>query len=96
MKLQAGLLAVVLAGSLAACGGSSGGSGDADTAAKARGPIKIWYSNNEQEVAWGKQAVAAWNTAHADQQVTGQEIPAGQVAPRRSSAPRSPPAPRRA
>jgi len=35
MKLQAGLLAVVLAGSLVACGDSGGGSGDADAAAKA-------------------------------------------------------------
>ena len=77
MKLQAGLLAVVLAGSLAACGGSGGGTGDADAAAKARGPITIWYSNNAEEVAWGKQMVAAWNAAHADQKVTAQEIPTG-------------------
>ncbi|HET6989141.1 MAG TPA: extracellular solute-binding protein [Kribbella sp.] len=77
MKLQAGLLALVLAGSLAACGDSGGGSGDADTAAKARGPITIWYSNNAEEVAWGKQMVAAWNAAHADQKVTAQEIPTG-------------------
>ena len=77
MKLQAGLLALVLAGSLAACGDSGGGSGDADAAAKARGPITIWYSNNAEEVAWGKQMVAAWNAAHADQKVTAQEIPTG-------------------
>jgi len=77
MKLQAGLLALVLAGSLAACGDSGGGSGDADAAAKATGPITIWYSNNPEEVAWGKQMVAAWNTAHADQKVTAQEIPTG-------------------
>ncbi|TDW95501.1 carbohydrate ABC transporter substrate-binding protein (CUT1 family) [Kribbella pratensis] len=77
MKLQAGLLAVVLAGSLAACGSGGGGSGDADAAAQARGPIKIWYSNNAEEVAWGKQMVAAWNAEHADQKVTAQEIPTG-------------------
>ncbi|MEU4288475.1 extracellular solute-binding protein [Kribbella sp. NPDC026596] len=77
MKLQAGLLALVLAGSLAACGDSGGGSGDADAAAKATGPITIWYSNNAEEVAWGKQMVAAWNAAHADQKVTAQEIPTG-------------------
>ena len=77
MKVQAGLLALVLAGSLAACGGSGGGSGDADAAASARGPITIWYSNNAEEVAWGKQMVAAWNSAHADQKVTAQEIPTG-------------------
>jgi multiple sugar transport system substrate-binding protein len=77
MKLQAGLLALVLAGSLAACGDSGGGSGSTDTAAKATGPITIWYSNNAEEVAWGKQMVSAWNAAHADQKVTAQEIPTG-------------------
>ncbi|MGW6195882.1 extracellular solute-binding protein [Kribbella sp. NPDC055110] len=77
MKLQAGLLAVALAGSLAACGSGGGGAGDADTAAQARGPITIWYSNNAEEVAWGKQMVAAWNAEHADQKVTSQEIPTG-------------------
>ncbi|MFG1906146.1 extracellular solute-binding protein [Kribbella sp. NPDC048928] len=77
MKLQAGLLAVVLAGSLVACGNSGGGAGDADAAAKARGPITIWYSNNAEEVAWGKQMVAAWNAEHADQKITAQEIPTG-------------------
>src|SRR5690242_4934470 len=76
MKLQPGLLALVLAGSLVACG-SGGGAGDADAAAKARGPITIWYSNNAEEVAWGKQMVAAWNAEHADQKITAQEIPTG-------------------
>ena len=57
---------------LTACS-SSGGSGGA---AKS-GPIKIWYSNNGQEVAWGKAVVTAWNKDHADQQVSGEEIPAG-------------------
>lgn len=41
------------------------------------GEIKIWYSNNEAEVTWGKQVVDAWNAAHPDQKVTGEEIPAG-------------------
>ncbi|TCO46953.1 multiple sugar transport system substrate-binding protein [Kribbella antiqua] len=77
MKLQAGLLALALAGSLVACGDSGGGAGDADAAASARGPINIWYSNNAEEVAWGKQMVAAWNAAHPDQKVTAQEIPTG-------------------
>ncbi|MEI8409216.1 MULTISPECIES: extracellular solute-binding protein [unclassified Kribbella] len=77
MKLQAGLLALVLAGSLAACGDSGGGAGDADAASKATGPINIWYSNNAEEVAWAKQMVASWNAAHADQKITGQEIPTG-------------------
>ena len=61
---------------LNACGGGD----DAPTTSEAQqatGPITIWYSNNEQEVAWGKKMVAAWNSANADQQVTAQEIPAG-------------------
>jgi multiple sugar transport system substrate-binding protein len=70
------LAAAILAASalaLSACSGGSGSGGSAD----AHGPITIWYSNNEQEVAWGKQMVAAWNAAHPDEQVKGQEIPAG-------------------
>ncbi|WP_394770776.1 extracellular solute-binding protein [Lacisediminihabitans sp.] len=53
-------------------------SGGATTSSTAKhGPITIWYSNNEQEVAWGKQMVAAWNATHPKEQVKGQEIPAG-------------------
>ena len=66
----AGVLVASLA--LTACGGG-GGSGSAD----GRGDITIWYSNNEQEVAWGKQMVEAWNADHPDEQIKGQEIPAG-------------------
>ncbi len=71
-------LAALLLGTiaLAGCSSSSGG-GSGTGASEARGPIKIWYSNNEQEVAWGKQAVAAWNKLHTDQVVTAEEIPAG-------------------
>jgi multiple sugar transport system substrate-binding protein len=61
---------------LVGCGGG-GGDQTADQAAQASGPIKIWYSNNQDEVKWGKAVVAAWNQAHADQQVTAEEIPAG-------------------
>lgn len=56
--------------------GSSDTTGGADQAA-AKGPITIWYSNNEFEVAWGKQVVEAWNADHPDEKVTGEEIPAG-------------------
>jgi len=85
MKRPLGYLAVGLAMTftLAACGGGSGGNtgGNGDVAAgdatSAVGPIKIWYSNNEQEVAWGEQVVAAWNTANPDQKVTAEQIPAG-------------------
>jgi multiple sugar transport system substrate-binding protein len=75
-KVTSALLAITLAGAAAACGGGSGG-GDANAAAEARGPITVWLSNNAEEVAWGKQMVAAWNTAHPDQKVTAQEIPTG-------------------
>ena len=66
---------------LAACGGSDdgGGKGASNEAATKRGPITVWYSNNEQEVAWGKAMVQAWNSAHPDEQVKGQEIPAGKT-----------------
>src|SRR6185369_12638940 len=70
--------AVLAAGTLVltACGsGSAPGPG----AMTAHGPISIWYSNNAQEVTWGKQVVAAWNKAHPDEKVTGQQIPAGKT-----------------
>ncbi|OUE07725.1 maltose ABC transporter periplasmic protein [Clavibacter michiganensis] len=66
--------AIALA-ALTAC--SSAGGGDASAKLEATGDITIWYSNNEQEVAWGKQMVEAWNADHPDEQITGQEIPAG-------------------
>src|SRR5699024_4008381 len=69
----AGALAAPLAAT-AACGNG----GDADEARSARGPITIWLSNNEQEVAWGQAAVEAWNADHPDEAVYAQEIPAGQ------------------
>lgn len=65
--------AVVGALALAGCSGGGSNSGGAD----ARGDITIWYSNNESEVAWGKQMVDAWNAENPDEQITGQEIPAG-------------------
>lgn len=65
----------VVAGTLAACGSSGGGS--QTDAMKAHGPITIWYSNNEQEVQWGKSMVSAWNSAHPKEQIKAQEVPAG-------------------
>ena len=71
-------IAVVATLGLALVGCSrGGGTQTADQAAQATGPIKIWYSNNEDEVKWGKAVVAAWNKAHSDQQVTAEQIPAG-------------------
>ncbi|WP_248579385.1 extracellular solute-binding protein [Nocardioides sp. InS609-2] len=57
------------------CGG---GSGDSD-AASSVGPIKVWLSNNPEEIAWGKQMVDAWNSENPDEKVTAQEIPAGKT-----------------
>ena len=64
---------------LSGCSGGGGAAPQANSALTARGPITVWYSNNEQEVAWGKAMVAAWNSAHPDEKVDGQEIPAGKT-----------------
>ena len=74
MRRRAVIAATVIAGALALTACSSG-AGTGSTSGK--GPITIWYSNNEQEVAWGKQMVTAWNADHPKEQVKGQEIPAG-------------------
>lgn len=70
----AALALVVVAGGLAGC--SRVKAVPVAAARDARGPISIWYSNNAQEILWGKQTVAAWNKLHPDQPVSGQEIPA--------------------
>lgn len=65
-------IAAALAVTLSGCGsGSSNGDGNA----KSQGPIKVWLSNNEQEIGWGKAVVKEWNSKHPDQKVTAQEIP---------------------
>ncbi|GAA0455369.1 sugar ABC transporter substrate-binding protein [Paractinoplanes deccanensis] len=74
--LPAVLMSLTLAAAgAAACDGSGGG--DAGQANAATGPITIWLSNNQEELAWGKAMVESWNTQHADQKITAQEIPAG-------------------
>ena len=73
-KTTAATAAALLVASLALTACGSGGGGNS---ADGRGDITIWYSNNEQEVAWGKQMVEAWNADHPDEQIKGQEIPAG-------------------
>ena len=70
-------LAVGAATLLAATGCSVVKPVNADGARTSHGPITIWYSNNEQEVQWGKQVVTSWNAAHPTERVTGQEIPTG-------------------
>ncbi|RKT31522.1 carbohydrate ABC transporter substrate-binding protein (CUT1 family) [Microbacterium sp. AG1240] len=76
MKRSIGAAAalVVLAMPLAACsGGSSSGGGTELTS----GPISIWYSTNEQEIAWAEAVVDAWNADNPDAQVTAAAIPSG-------------------
>jgi multiple sugar transport system substrate-binding protein len=77
MRRTATSLSLLFVLAVAGCGG--GGSEDADKAAAAKGPIKIWYSNNKEEVAWGKAAVATWNAEHPKETVSGQQIPAGKT-----------------
>jgi multiple sugar transport system substrate-binding protein len=69
-----GAIAALVA--LMACGGTSQ---SASSAAGAKGAIKIWYSNNDQEVSWGQAVVTAWNQGHPSEQVTGEQIPAGKT-----------------
>jgi multiple sugar transport system substrate-binding protein len=74
-KMTASLVALALGMTAAACGSDSGDAG----ATESTGPIKIWLSNNPEEVAWGKAMVKQWNADHPDEEVTAQEIPAGKT-----------------
>lgn len=77
MKRYAGVLALAaLALPLAACGTSGEGAGP-DAGELTSGPITIWYSTNEQEIAWAEAVVEAWNAEHPDEQVTAAAIPSG-------------------
>jgi len=76
MRSRAAVTLAVIALGVSGCGGGGGGT-SASEAAAATGPIDIWYANNPEEVAWGKAMVEAWNAKHPDEQVNGQEIPAG-------------------
>ena len=55
------------------------GGGDAEGPLAARGPIDIWLSNNTEEKAWGEAMVEAWNADHPDEEISSQEIPAGET-----------------
>ena len=74
-SILAALALSVGLGGLAGCG--SGGGTSATASAGSYGPIKIWYSNNAQEIAWGEQMVASWNKAHPSEKITGEQIPTG-------------------
>src|SRR5665811_1829536 len=80
MKKQVCAAAVITLalGTTAACGGS-GGSTASGAALTAHGPVKVWLSNNPDEITWGHAMVKAWNTAHPKELVTAQEIPAGKT-----------------
>jgi multiple sugar transport system substrate-binding protein len=75
-KILLATVTVMALGATAACGGGSSGSSGA---LNAKGPIKVWLSNNPEEVAWGKAMVKEWNSSHADEQVSAQQIPAGKT-----------------
>jgi multiple sugar transport system substrate-binding protein len=68
------LLTLALAAT-AACGGGGTSAG----ALSAHGPIKIWMSNNPEEITWAEAMVKGWNAAHPTELVTAQEIPAGKT-----------------
>jgi multiple sugar transport system substrate-binding protein len=75
-KTLATTAAVLALGVTAACGGGGGGGGNA---AESHGPIKIWMSNNPEEISWAKAMVKDWNADHPDEKITAQEIPAGKT-----------------
>ncbi|CAN5244247.1 extracellular solute-binding protein [soil metagenome] len=75
-KVMTACLAVLTLGLTAACGGDDGGGSEG---AASKGPIKVWLSNNPEEIAWGKAMVEAWNADNPDEEVTAQEIPAGKT-----------------
>ena len=67
----------LVGGGVAACGTDGG---DPVPVTSAKGPIRIWFSDNELEVQWGKAMVESWNAAHPDQKIDAQETPAGKSA----------------
>ena len=78
-KVCAAAVITLAMATTAACGGSGGTTASGGSALTAHGPIKIWLSNNTQEITWGNAMVKAWNTAHPKELVTAQQIPAGKT-----------------
>ncbi|WP_223585547.1 sugar ABC transporter substrate-binding protein [Microbacterium sp. OVT16B] len=76
-KIRAAALVGAVSAFALVATGCSAGAGTTGGSADGKGPIKVWLSNNEQEVAWGHAVVDAWNKEHPDEKVTAQEIPAG-------------------
>jgi multiple sugar transport system substrate-binding protein len=77
LTVPAAAALTIALGATAACG--SGGGGSTSDAASSKGPIKIWMSNNPEEIAWAKAMVKSWNAKNPSQKVTAQEIPAGKT-----------------
>ncbi|AZC12991.1 extracellular solute-binding protein [Microbacterium sp. ABRD28] len=75
--LPAIVCSAVLALSACAGGGTATTTPDAEGPQASRGDIDIWYSNNGSEIEWATAMIEAWNAEHPDEQITGQEIPAG-------------------
>ncbi|PZQ87649.1 MAG: sugar ABC transporter substrate-binding protein [Leifsonia xyli] len=73
-RYAAAALVAAVALPLAACSASGPEAGGSELSS---GPIKIWYSTNEQEIAWAEKVVEAWNADNPDQKVTAEAIPAG-------------------
>jgi multiple sugar transport system substrate-binding protein len=79
-KVCAAAVITLAIGTTAACGGTGGSTASGGASAlTAHGPIKIWLSNNTEELTWGKNMVKAWNAAHPKELVSAQEIPAGKT-----------------
>ena len=78
-KVCAAAVITLALGTTAACSSSGGTSASGGSALTAHGPVKIWLSNNPEELTWGHAMVKAWNTAHPKELVTAQEIPAGKT-----------------
>jgi len=78
-KVCAAAVITLAMATTAACGGSGGTTASGGSALTAHGPIKVWLSNNPQEITWGNAMVKAWNTAHPKELVSAQQIPAGKT-----------------
>jgi multiple sugar transport system substrate-binding protein len=78
-KVYAAAVITLAMATTAACSSSGGTTASGGSALTAHGPIKVWLSNNPEEVTWGTSMVKAWNAAHPKELVTAQQIPAGKT-----------------
>jgi len=72
-RFTAAVSLAALSLSVAACASTPA----SNSAELTSGPISIWYSTNEQEVAWAEAVVEKWNAEHPDEKVTAAAIPSG-------------------